>query len=168
MSSGKEELMEKSELERIYNKYFDTVYKVCFLYMKRHADAQDMTQETFCQLINKPFLYESDEKTKAWLIVSASNICKNHLKKWWVKKSVSFEDTIMEKRSIDETTSDAERANEVYRTVMGLDQKYALPTYLYYYEGYKTSEIACMLKTTPSTVQTRLAKARKLLRMEFE
>ena len=39
--------MKEFEPERIYDLYFDTVYKVCFLYMKNHADAQDMTQETF-------------------------------------------------------------------------------------------------------------------------
>ena len=61
--------MKEFDPERIYNLYFDTVYKVCFLYMKNHADAQDMTQDTFCQMLRKPFRYESDEKTKAWLIV---------------------------------------------------------------------------------------------------
>ena len=160
--------MEKFEPERIYNLYFDTVYKVCFLYMRNPVDAQDMTQETFCQLLCKSFRYETDEKTKAWLIVSASNLCKNHLKKWWVKKSVSYEDSIERNPDGKEPVSESEGANEVYRTVMSLDKKYALPTYLYYYEGYKTAEIAKILKTKPSTIQTRLAKARELLKLELE
>lgn len=62
--------------------------------MKNHADAQDMTQETFCQMLRKPFRYESDEKTKAWLIVCASNLCKNHLKKWWIKRTVALDESI--------------------------------------------------------------------------
>ena len=160
--------MEKYEPERIYNLYFDTVYKVCFLYMKNPADAQDMTQETFCQLLSKPFRYETDEKTKAWLIVSASNLCKNHLKKWWIKKSVSYEDSIEQNTDQKEYVSEQGSGSEVYRTVMSLDKKYALPTYLYYYEGYKTAEIAEILQTKPSTIQTRLAKAREILKMELE
>ena len=60
--------MKEFDPERIYDLYFDTVYKVCFLYMKNHADAQDMMQETFCQMLRKPFRYETDEKAKAWLI----------------------------------------------------------------------------------------------------
>lgn len=160
--------MEKHETERIYQLYFDTVYKVCFLYMKNHADAQDMTQETFCRMMRNPFRYESDEKTKAWLIVTASNICKNHLKKWWVKKSVSYEDSVGSNPCGKEPFADDSGSNDVYRIVMSLDKKYALPTYLYYYEGYKTMEIAQMLKTNQSTIQTRLAKARKILRMELE
>ncbi len=162
--------MEKYEQERIYDLYFDTVYKVCFLYMKNHADAQDLTQETFCQMLRKPFHYESDEKAKAWLIVSASNLCKNQLKKWWMRKIVSYDDSIGDSLAgLDDLAgTQGEVLNEIYQTVMGLDKKYAIPTYLYYYEGYTTAEIANLLEVNQSTIQTRLAKARKLLRLEFD
>ena len=153
--------------ERIYDLYFDTVYRVCFLYMKNSADAQDMAQETFLQMLRKPFNYESDEKTKAWLIVCASNLCKNHLKKWWRKKSVSLDEEIGNLENIQGINLNNEQS-EILETVMSLDGKYSLPVYLYYYEGYSTGEIAKMLDTKPSTVQTRLAKARQLLKMELE
>lgn len=160
--------MNKTELARIYNLYFDTVYKVCFLYMKNHSDAQDMTQETFCKLIHKPFCYESDEKTKAWLIVCASNLCKNHLKKWWVKNKLSYDDSIFQLELQADNPRDYEAKRNLYQLVMNMENKYTIPTYLYYYEGYKTSEIADMLHEKTSTIQTRLAKARDLLRMELE
>ena len=51
---------------------------------------------------------------------------------------------------------------------LSLEEKYAMPVYLYYYEGYTTGEIATMLATKPSTIHTRLAKARELLKMELE
>ena len=153
--------------ERIYDLYFDTVYRVCFLYMKNSADAQDMAQETFLKMLRKPFNYESDEKTKAWLIVCASNLCKNHLKKWWRKKSVSLDEEIGNLENIQGINLNNEQS-EILETVMSLDGKYSLPVYLYYYEGYSTGEIAKMTDTKPSTVQTRLAKARQLLKMELE
>lgn len=153
--------------ERIYDLYFDTVYRVCFLYMKNSADAQDMAQETFLQMLRKPFNYESDEKTKAWLIVCASNLCKNHLKKWWRKKSVSLDEEIGNLENIQGINLNNEQS-EILETVMSLDGKYSLPVYLYYYEGYSTGEIAKMTDTKPSTVQTRLAKARQLLKMDLE
>ena len=153
--------------ERIYDLYFDTVYRVCFLYMKNSADAQDMAQETFLQMLRKPFNYESDEKTKAWLIVCASNLCKNHLKKWWRKKSVSLDEEIGNLENIQGINLNNEQS-EILETVMSLDGKYSLPVYLYYYEGYSTGEIAKMTATKPSTVQTRLAKARQLLKMDLE
>jgi len=160
--------MKMFEPERIYDLYFDTVYKICFLYMKNHADAQDMVQETFCQMLRKPFRYETDEKTKAWLVVCASNLCKNHLKKWWVKKTVPWDEKLRAYRENDNMHNSDNQTSEVYLTVMSLEAKYSIPTYLYYYEGYTTTEIAAMLNTKTSTIQTRLAKARKLLKMELE
>ena len=160
--------MNKSELARIYDLYFNTVYKVCFLYLKNHSDAQDMTQETFCRMLHKPFCYESDEKTKAWLIVCASNMCKNHLKKWWVKYKLSYEDSLLQTDSQSIPQDESAAKNEFYHLIMSLERKYLIPTYLYYYEGYKTAEIADMLHEKTSTIQTRLAKARELLRMELE
>ena len=47
---------------------------------------------------------------------------------------------------------------------MGLPRKYRVPLYLYYYEGYSTSEIASMLGVPANTVSTRLARARAKLR----
>lgn len=153
--------MDKIEFENIYNQYFDMVYRICFLYMKNTADAQDMTQDTFCRMYQSSFCYESEEKTKAWLAVTALNCCKNQLKKWWVKKRVPYEEYLQEGHVENQDHS-------VYTTVMSLHKKYSIPTYLYYYEGYKTGEIAQMLHEKPSTIQTRLAKARQLLKLELE
>lgn len=52
--------------------------------------------------------------------------------------------------------------------VRELDDKYGLPVYLYYFEGYRSAEIAKMLHLNSSTVRSRMAKARELLRLELE
>ena len=48
-----------------------------------------------------------------------------------------------------------------------LDEKYRLPVYLYYFEGYNSAEIAKMLHINASTVRSRLSKARSILRCEL-
>ena len=62
--------MDKAEVERLYRAYCDTIYRICFLYMKNEADALDMVQETYMKLIRSNFSSQSEEKTKAWLIVT--------------------------------------------------------------------------------------------------
>ena len=47
---------------------------------------------------------------------------------------------------------------------MALEAKYRLPVYLYYYEDLSVAEVAQVLKTNPSTVQTRLQRAREKLK----
>ena len=51
---------------------------------------------------------------------------------------------------------------------MGLDVKYRVPFVLYYIEGFRTREIASMLKLPEGTVKTRLRRAREILRKELE
>ena len=59
------------------------------------------------------------------------------------------------------------RLERLAKRVLELEEKYRIPTYLYYYEGYTTGEISKILKTNQSTIQTRLAKARELLKIEL-
>ncbi len=152
--------MDRNEIERLYNQYFQAIYRVCFLYMKNEADACDIVQDTFLRLMNCRPVFTDDTKAKAWLIVTASNCCKTQLAKWWRTKRETYDEERMEKLAGAENS-------EVLRLVLSLEPKYSIPVYLYYYEGYRTAEIARMLKTKASTVQTRLAKARGMLKLEM-
>ena len=48
-----------------------------------------------------------------------------------------------------------------------MPEKYRVPMYLHYYEGYSTEEIAELLKLPGSTVRTRLRRGRLQLKTEF-
>ena len=58
--------------------------------------------------------------------------------------------------------------NLLLRMVEELEEKYRLLVYLYYFEGYHSAEIAKLLHINASTVRSRITKARKILRLEFE
>lgn len=68
------------EIANIYHRQFHTVYRVCLSFMKNTEDAEDMVQETFLKLMNCEMQFESEEHERAWLIVTASNTCKNELR----------------------------------------------------------------------------------------
>ncbi len=152
--------MKVKEAEALYQKYFAAIYSVCYLYMKNEADACDMVQETFLQLLQGRFQYQSQEKTKAWLIVTASNCCKKQLRKSWRKKQVAYDAALHDRGKEDPD-------NLLLRMVEELEEKYRLPVYLYYFEGYHSAEIAKILHVNASTIRSRLAKARELLRLEL-
>ena len=70
---------------QVYDRNVDTVYRVCYSFMKNKSDAEDMTQEAFLRLLSTGIQFENQRHEKAWLIVTASNLCKDSLKKWWRK-----------------------------------------------------------------------------------
>ena len=67
----------------------------------------------------------------------------------------------------DAPVSDDPAKRELFQAVMGLETKYRLTIYLYYYEGCSVKEVAAALHANPSTVQTWLQRARERLRREL-
>ncbi len=150
------------EITRVYEKYVDTVYKVCFMMLKNASETEDATQNVFIKYMRDCTDFKSDEHLKAWLIVTAQNECKNILKHWFRAKRDNIED-VPEASYVDD---DSKRY--LLEKVFSLDEKYRLPIYLYYYEGYSTSEISEILNTKHSTVRTYMAKGREKLKIILE
>lgn len=154
-------LRTNEELLEIYNRHVDTVYRVCFMFMKNVPDTEDMVQNTFIRLMKDKTVFQNEEHEKAWLIRTASNLCRDHFRHWW---SITV--------GIDQTKESA--AEQDFSTDSSLEKVMALPSriktavYLYYYEGYSTVEIAKILGKNESTVRGYLHTGRKLLKMEME
>ena len=74
------------EIAAIYERHVNTIYRVCFTYLKNRANTEDMVQDTFLQLIRANPDLKSVEHEKAWLIRVAGNLCKNFLKHWWQRR----------------------------------------------------------------------------------
>lgn len=146
------------DIEAIFRRHVQTVYRVCYSFMGSAADAEDLTQATFMKLVDHPRAFESEQHERAWLIVCASNLCKDVLKSAQRTRVTAMpEQEPADTRAADpiDTTLDA---------VLRLPAKYKDVVYLHYYEGYKTDEIASLLGEKPSTVRNRLRDARALLR----
>ena len=54
--------------------------------------------------------------------------------------------------------------SEVLKAVMSLPEKERIAVYMYYYEGYKSAEIAHITGKTDAAVRTYLVRARKKLK----
>lgn len=150
------------EMTVIYNRYVDTVYRIALMLLKNVPEAEDVTQTVFIKLMTSDSQFESDEHMKAWLIVSTQNSCKDLLKGWWRSKRVDSECVAEQTYSPDALHSD------IWAKIGVLEDKYKLPIYLHYYEGYKTEEIAGMLKVNHATLRTRLRTAKKKLKLLLE
>jgi RNA polymerase sigma factor (sigma-70 family) len=154
-------LRTNEELIQMYNRHVDTVYRVCFMFMKNKPDTEDMVQNTFIRLMKDKTVFQSIEHEKAWLIRTATNLCKDHLKHWW-NKTVGIDD------AVDAVIEQPVNIDSTLEMVMALPSKYKTAIYLYYYEGYTTEEIAEILNKSQSTIRGYLLKGRKLLKMEME
>ena len=152
--------LSRDEFEAFYNKYREYVYRLCYTYMKRAADAEDCAEDVFVKVLSYEPKFNGEEHEKRWLAVAASNHCKNKLKKR------NRDDT-----SLSEIADEGQEENkndEVLQAVLGLPDKYKSVVWLYYYDGYKTAEIAGILKKPASTVRNLLSEARAILKKVLE
>lgn len=148
---------EKQAFLAVYNRQVDTVYRVCYSFMKNKSDAEDLVQETFLRLLSTGKQFENERHEKAWLIVTASNLCKDALKKWWRKNENLDDFTYLAAETKEEDT--------VLEAVLQLPEEYKDAVYMYYYEGYTTVEMAKFLNCPESTVRSRLMRAKRKLQI---
>ena len=148
------------EIEEIYARHADMVYRICFSFMKNKSDAEDMLQTAFLRLISAEPKFKDGEHEKAWLIKTASNLCRDRLKSKWYKTRSSEEAA--------EKQSEFAEIDETLQQVLRLPDKYKTAVYMYYYEEYTTEEIAKILKKPASTVRGHLREARILLKEIME
>lgn len=155
----------QEETLALYKAYCDMVYRICFIYLKNQQDAKDAVQETFLRLIRHPKKFENEAHAKSWLIVTASNYCKDILKSSWYRKQVHDDSFLLSEFTSDnDIPSNQELLDGVLYAVMRLPDQYKTIIYLYYYEGYSLGEIANILHVNPSTLRSRFSKARDILR----
>ncbi len=160
---AKDMLRTEWEITQIYERNIQIVYRICFTYLKNDADTEDAVQNTFIKLMNYAGEFQSVEHERAWLIVAAKNVCKDFLKHWWRKREDIEEFT----NTLFQPESQGIGRNEVLESVLKLPEKYRIIVYLYYYEGYKTVELAKMFHKPHSTIRNQLSKARTILEKEL-
>ena len=131
------------------------------MFMKNVYDTEDMVQNTFIRLMKDKTCFQSEEHEKAWLIRTATNLCKDHFRHWWTK-------TVAINHVAKETVDQSFVMDNTLEEVMKLPTPYKAVVYLYYYEGYSTVEIAKILEKNQSTIRSQLHTGRKLLKIEME
>ena len=97
-------------------------------------------------------------REKAWLLQCTANACKDRFRFQRRRNTVPLEEAA-------EVPDETQRA--VLEAVMALPAKYRDPIPLYYYEGYSQKEIAGILSLSLTAVQTRMQRAREMLRKEL-
>lgn len=146
----------------------DMVYRIALHDCRNRHDAEDIMQIVFLKLYRSAVAFESPEHLKNWLIRVTVNECRRMFVSPWKKHEECREYLPEEGAAWGFDSEEARRDQEILQAVMALPRKFRVPVYLYYYEGYQAAEIAILLKKNPSTIQTRLMRARKHLKISLE
>ena len=149
--------MDTHKIEQLFHQYADDVFRLAMSYLGNRQDAEDICQSVFLKLLHKNVTLLPG-KEKAWLLTCAANACKNHLRSFWVRNVTELDQNL---------SLPSEDHYDLYRAVLKLPVIYRGVVHLYYYEGYDQGEIAKILGISRTAVQTRMNRARAILRKEL-
>jgi RNA polymerase sigma-70 factor (ECF subfamily) len=139
-------------------------------------DANDLAQETFVRVFKSCQSFRSDARFSTWLFAIAANLARNHFR--WRSR---HPDVPMDAENPEtgqslgstlpanvpapgEAALAGERAAAVRQAVRELPDDFREAVVLCEWEERSVAEAATILETTPKAVESRLYRARKVLR----
>lgn len=138
---------------------------MCCVILEDPAAAEDAIQETFLKAYRALSTFRGQCSEKTWLTSIAVNTCRDMRKSAWFRHTEKR--VTPEELSIPAPTRD-EDALALGLLIARLPEKYRVAVLLYYYQDMTMQETATLLKTSPSNIAKRLARARDILRKELE
>lgn len=169
--------MNRKELELWIRNYGKEIYTFCCYLTRSRAEADDLYQDTFLTVLERPDWLDARQNPKSCLLTVAVNQWRNRRRKLaWRRRitgpQVSLEametELPMEQATVEEAMILQEEIRMVRQAVATLPEKYRLPVLLHYMEELKLTEIAAVLKIPVGTVKSRLCKAKKVLEQKLE
>ncbi|HRE06093.1 MAG TPA: RNA polymerase sigma factor [Opitutaceae bacterium] len=139
------------------------------------ADAQDLVAETFVRLYQQRASLRSDSRLAAWLYTTLANLCRNQHRWRSRHPTLSFDATgsegvpsvaapVSDAPSIPEAMEQRENALLVASALDRLPHDLRLTVLLYYFERLSYRDIGEVVGCSERGVETRLYRARALLR----
>jgi RNA polymerase sigma-70 factor, ECF subfamily len=139
-------------------------------------DANDLAQDTFVRVYRARESYKPEQRFSTWLFTIAANLARNQLRWRSRHSSVSLDaesdateqtlgDTLPDTAANPQQATDsAERAATVRAAVQALPDDMRDAIILCEWEDLTVTEAAGVLQSTPKAIESRLYRARNLLR----
>lgn len=162
LESGKQQRYEK-----LVQLYHADLYRYGYWLCKDSDIAQDLVQETFLRAWKSLDSLLDQAAAKAWLIT----ILRRENARRFERKQFDYDDAAEQDLLADQAQLSAEQYcdNHIVREqIAALNDEYREPLVLQAIGGFNSDEIANLLQLNVNTVNTRLFRARNLLRQRLQ
>lgn len=167
-------------LNEIMERWQQPLANYIFRFIGDQQEAIDLTQQTFVKVYESRLRYKPTAKFSTWLFSIATNLCRNFIR--WRKRHPT--ESIEEAKEAlpnsklahlpSETGSPSDHAlsnetsNAVREAISTLPEDLREAILLFEYQDLSYQEIARISECSPKAVETRLYRAREILRKKLE
>ena len=144
------------DIEEIYNKYAQIVYKYIFCLTKNKDISEDIVQETFLVAVKNIDKFRGESKISTWLCQIAKYIMYKEIKKEKKQKNIPLEEIENEliiQNSLEKSIVLKEEKLELLKKIQKLNDETKSVMYLKLLGGLKIEEIAEIMNRTPNWVR---------------
>ncbi len=150
-------------VEKLVDAHYESLYRYAFRLSGSAADAEDLTQETFCKAQSHLGQLRDPGRAKPWLFSILRNLYLHRVRDDRMRRFVSL-DSVEE---IPQPLPDPLPPVEPERLQAALDELpegFRTPLILFYFEEFSYRDIAEQMELPLGTVMSRLARAKTHLR----
>ena len=160
---------DENAFNEIYARYAQRI--LYFLYKMLGQDeavAQDLSQEIFVMLAEKPEKFDPKKKFKSWIFTVASNRCKNYFRDHKNKFTSLSADDERSTAEVEFEINEPDIKEKLNEALERIHPTYKEAFVLRYFEGLRNPEIAEVLNCPIGTVKSRLHCALKSMNRELK
>lgn len=143
--------------------HYAALYRYAYRLSGSAADAEDLTQETFCQAQLKLEQLRDPERAKAWLFSILRNAYLHRVRDKKQLGTVSLDGLAEVPDRLSEPLPEIDPA-QLQEALNELPEVFRTPIILYYFEDFSYRDIAEQMELALGTVMSRLARAKAHLR----
>ena len=136
-----------------------SMFRIAFAILRNRTDCEDAAQNAVLKAYRRLDTLSDRKLFRTWLIRILKNECFDMLKK---RRPQTPLDTYDPGYEMEVPDLDLNRAFDA----LSPDERLTIT--LYYFEGYKTTEIAKLTDVTEGTVRSRLSRARSALKEQLQ
>jgi RNA polymerase sigma factor (sigma-70 family) len=169
-------------LNEIMDRYREPLFAFIFRHVGNATDAADLLEETFVKVYLNRNRYQPTAKFRTWLYTIATNLCRDWARRRKRKPAIPVAE-IYENQIIQGCESDrllpnqsspvnevqeAEEAIVLHAAIASLPPDLKSAIILFSLEGHSQHEAAEILGCSAKAVETRVYRAKKLLKVRLE
>lgn len=156
-------------IEEMYNKYSEIVYKYVFCSTGNEDTAEEIVQETFLVAVRDINKFRGECKISTWLCQISKYIWYKRLKKEKKETPLNIlQDSILIEDSIEENFCDKESKIQLFKKLQELDEDTRNVMYLRIFGNFEYSEIAEIMNKTSNWARVVFFRGKQKLKEEIK
>lgn len=153
----------------LVRRHTERFYRVAYRFTGNRAEAEDIVQEAFIKLWERPTLWRADRKASftTWFYRVVVNLCLDHKKK--KRPSALMDDSWIpdERATHEETLLQNETAARLEKAIGELPERQRVALNLCFYEDISNQEAADIMGIKLKALQSLLMRAKATLKLHF-